>query len=169
MAGGEGVAEDEMVGWHHRLNRHGFGWTPGVGDRQGGLACHGSWCLKESDTTERLNWTEFVLIHETNISGSYAKLLLQHLTLLLSPVTSTTGCCFYFRSISSFFLGLVLHWSPTAYWAPTDLGSLSSSILSFCLFILSMGFSRQEHWSGLPFPSLVDHILSTKMLTSKKC
>ena len=108
MAGGEGVAEDEMVGWHHRLNRHGFGWTPGVGDRQGGLACHGSWCLKESDTTERLNWTEFVLIHETNISGSYAKLLLQHLTLLLSPVTSTTGCCFYFGSIPSFFLEFLL-------------------------------------------------------------
>ena len=47
--------QDEMVGWHHRLNGHGFGWTPGVGDRQGGLACCGSWGRKESDTTERLN------------------------------------------------------------------------------------------------------------------
>ena len=36
------VTEDEMVGWHHRLNGHGFAWTPGVGDGQGGLACHGS-------------------------------------------------------------------------------------------------------------------------------
>ena len=46
--------EDEMVGWHHRLNGHGFGfgWTPGVGDGQGGLACCGSWGGKESDTTE---------------------------------------------------------------------------------------------------------------------
>ena len=43
-----------------------------------------------------------------------------------------------------------------AYWAPTDLGSSSFSILSFCLFILFMGFSRQEYWSGLPFPSPVD-------------
>ncbi|KAB0369727.1 hypothetical protein FD755_018720, partial [Muntiacus reevesi] len=34
-----GTTEDEMVGWHHRLNGHGFGWTPGVGDGQGGLAC----------------------------------------------------------------------------------------------------------------------------------
>ena len=45
----------EMVGWHHRLDGHGFGWTPGVGDRQGGLTCCGSWGRKESDTTERLN------------------------------------------------------------------------------------------------------------------
>ena len=44
--------------------------------------------------------------------------------------------------------------------APTDLGSSSFSILSFCLFILFMGFSRQEYWSGLPFPSPVDLILS---------
>ena len=50
--------EDEMVGWHHWLNGHGFGWTPGVGDGQGGLACCGSWGRKELDTTERLNWTE---------------------------------------------------------------------------------------------------------------
>ena len=85
---------------------------------------------------------------------------LQHWTLLLSPVTSTTGYCFCFGSIRSFFLELFLHWSPVAYWAPTDLGSSSFSILSFRLFILFMGFSRQEYWSGLPFPSLVDHILS---------
>ena len=85
---------------------------------------------------------------------------LQHRTLLLSPVTSTTGYCFCFGSIPSFFLELFLHWSPVAYWAPTDLGSSSFSILSFCLFILFMGFSRQEYWSGLPFPSPVEHILS---------
>ena len=80
---------------------------------------------------------------------------LQHQTLLLSPVTSTTGCCFCFGSVPSFFLELFFHWSPVAYWAPTDLGSSSFSVLSFCLFILFMGFSRQEYWSGLPFPSLV--------------
>ena len=85
---------------------------------------------------------------------------LQHQTLLPSPVTSTTGCCFCFGSIPSFFLELFLHWSLVAYWALTDLGSSSFNVLSFCLFILFMGFSRQECWSGLPFPSLVDHILS---------
>ena len=54
----KGTTEDEIVGWHHRLNGHGFGWTLGVGDGQGGLACCGSWGHKESDTTEWLNWTE---------------------------------------------------------------------------------------------------------------
>ena len=57
-AGGEGDDEDEMVGWHDWLDGSGFGWTPGVGDGQGGLVCCGSWGHKESDTTERLNWTE---------------------------------------------------------------------------------------------------------------
>ena len=46
------MTEDEMVGWHHRLNGHGFEWTPGVGDGQGGLVCCGSWGHKESDMTE---------------------------------------------------------------------------------------------------------------------
>ena len=85
---------------------------------------------------------------------------LQHQTLLLSPVTSTTGCCFCFGSISSFFLELFLDWSPVAYWAPTDLRSSSFSVLSFCFFILFMGFLMQEYWIGLPFPSPVDHVLS---------
>ena len=46
----KGTTEDEMVGWHHRLDGHGFGWTPGVGDGQGGLPSYGSWGHKESDT-----------------------------------------------------------------------------------------------------------------------
>ena len=85
---------------------------------------------------------------------------LQHQALLLSPGTFTTGFCFCFGSIPSFFLELFLYWSPVAYWAPTNLGSSSFSVLSFFLFTLFMGFSRQEYWSGLPFPSPVDHILS---------
>ena len=44
--------EDEMVGWHHQLSEHKFEQTLGVGDGQGGLACHGSWGHKESDTTQ---------------------------------------------------------------------------------------------------------------------
>ena len=70
---------------------------------------------------------------------------LQHQTLLLSPVTSTTGCCFCFGSISSFFLELFPHCSPVAYWAPTDLGSSSFGFLSFFLFILFTGFSTREY------------------------
>ena len=56
----KGTTEDEMAGWHHRLDGHGFEWTPGVGDGQGGLACCDSWGRKESDTTERLNWIEYI-------------------------------------------------------------------------------------------------------------
>ena len=76
----------------------------------------------------------------------------------------TPGCSwlptFAFQSISSFFLELFPHWSPVTYWAPTYLGSSSFSVLSFCLFILFMGLSTQEYWTGLLFPSPEDHILS---------
>ena len=51
------TTEDEIVGQHHQLNGHGFGWTPGFGDGQEGLSCYGSWGRKESDMTEQLNWT----------------------------------------------------------------------------------------------------------------
>ena len=54
----KGTPEDEMVRWHHRFDGHGFGWTPRVGDGQGGLVCCGSGGCKESDMTEQLNWTE---------------------------------------------------------------------------------------------------------------
>ena len=47
------MTEDEMVGWHHRLNGHGFGWTPGVGE--GGLVCCNPLGHKELDMTEQLN------------------------------------------------------------------------------------------------------------------
>ena len=54
----KGMTEDEMIGWHHQLNGHEFGWTPGVGDGQGCLACCSPCGHKESDMTEWLNWTE---------------------------------------------------------------------------------------------------------------
>ena len=52
------MTEDEMAGWHHRLDGHGFQWTLGVGDGQGGLVCCNSRGHIELDTTEQLNWTE---------------------------------------------------------------------------------------------------------------
>ena len=54
----KGTTEDEMAGWYHRLDGLEFEWTPGVGDGQGGLACCDSWGRKESDTTERLIWSD---------------------------------------------------------------------------------------------------------------
>ena len=55
--------QDDMVGWHQRLNGHEFEHTPGVGDGQGSLVCCSSWGCKESDTTERLNWTELMYVY----------------------------------------------------------------------------------------------------------
>jgi len=54
----KGMTEDEMAGWHHQLDGRECGWTPEVGDGQGGLACCESWGHKELDTTELLNWTD---------------------------------------------------------------------------------------------------------------
>ena len=56
-----------MVGWHHRLNGHEFGYTLGIGDGQGGLACCGSRGRKELDTTEWLNWTELNAVFYINL------------------------------------------------------------------------------------------------------
>ena len=110
--------------------------------------------LAISCLTSNLPWS----VHLTfQVHMQYCSL--QHWTLLPSPVTSTLGCCFCFGSFSAFFLELFLHSSPVAYWASTDLGSSSFSDLSFCLFILFMGISRQEYWSGLPFSSPGDHVL----------
>ena len=113
-------------------------------------------------TTSNLSW----FMHLT-FQVPMQDFSLQHWTLLLSPVTSTTGCCFCFGSLSSFFLDLFLYSSPVPYWAPTNLGSSSFRIIYFCLFILFMGFLRQDNWSGLLFPSPVDHILSE--LSSMPC
>ena len=105
-------------------------------------------------TTPNLPW----FLHLTfQLPMQYCSL--QHWTLLPSPVISTAGCCSCFGSIPHSF------WSYfatdlQAYWAPTDSGSSSFSVLSFRLFLLFMGFSRQEYWSGWPFRSPLDHVLS---------
>ena len=114
-------------------------------------------------TTSNIPW-----IHGPNIPGSYAVLFFTVLTLLPSPVTSTTGHIFHFDSASSFFLELILHSSPVAYWAPIDLGNSSFSAMCFCFFILFMKFSRQEYWSGLPFASPVDQVLSELSSTTRQ-
>ena len=86
---------------------------------------------------------------------------LQHRTLLPSPVPSTTGFYFCFGSISSSFLELFLHWSPSISILGTYRpGDFIFQYPNFLPFHAVHGFSRQEFWSGFPFPSPVDHILS---------
>ena len=65
----KGTTEDEMVGWHHRLNGHEFEQALVAGDGQGSLVCCSPWGHKESNTTERLNRTEpnFWLVTQTDV------------------------------------------------------------------------------------------------------
>ena len=71
----KGTTEGEMAGWHHWLNGRESEWTPGAGDGQGGLAYCDSWGCKESDMTERLNWTElqvfFQVLSKSNFPDFY--------------------------------------------------------------------------------------------------
>ena len=73
----KGTTEDEMARWHHWLDGREFEWTPGVGDGQGGLECCDSWGRKESDTTERLIWSDLIW--------------LQHLYKLLNKIEHILG------------------------------------------------------------------------------
>ena len=88
---------------------------------------------------------------------------LQHWALLSPPDAFITERHFCFGPATSFFLELLviaLCSSSVAYWTHANLGSSSSGVISFCLFILFMGFSRQEYWNGLPFPPLGKYVLS---------
>ena len=85
---------------------------------------------------------------------------LHHQTLLPSPVISTIGRCFGSSSILLSFWGYFSTLLQYHMRHLLDLESSSFSVISFCLFILFMGFSRQEYWGGFPLPSAVDHILS---------
>ena len=101
-----GTKEDEIVGWHHRLNGHGFGWTPGVGDGQGGLECCGSWGRKESDTTERLNNNNNNIYWDGN-TGSLCLFDFQlvFLTKRLTGGKTNSLCCFCLNMCSTHHAG----------------------------------------------------------------
>ena len=98
----KGTTEDEMAGWHHRLDGHEFEWTPGVGDGQGGLVCCDSWGRKELDTTERLNWLtdphtdlhNYILTFSKNIYSVIIQLCmntLHHRHVFFQPVVQSYG------------------------------------------------------------------------------
>ena len=94
----KGTTEDEMAGWHHWLDGRESEWTPGVGDGQGGLACCDSWGRKESDTTERLNWTELNFLTSRSWMGN------SHVS---SPCCWIV-LCFWFIQLLGFYLSLAL-------------------------------------------------------------
>ena len=93
----KGMTEDEMARWHHQLDAHEFGWTPGVGDGQGGLVCCDSWGCKELDTTERLNWTPYTKINskwikDLNVRPDTVKLLEKNIGRTLFDINGSKIC-----------------------------------------------------------------------------
>ena len=112
---------------------------------------------------EDLHQNPSMLALAFNLSQPIQYCFLQHRTWPSPPDPSTADCHLRFGPATSLFLELLviaLCSSPVAYWTPSDLRHSSFSVISFHFFILFMGFSRQEYWSGLPFPSPVDHVLS---------
>ena len=134
-------------------NARELGLIPGLGRAPGEGK---GYPLQYSDLENSMNRNHGVTKNQTrlsdfhfqglNIIGSYAILFLQHQTLLSPPDTCTTEHHIHFGPASSFFLELFLHNFPVAYGTPMDLRRSSSSVISFCLFILFMEFSRQEYW-----------------------
>ena len=91
----KGTTEDETVGWHHRLNGHGFGWTLGADDGQGGLTCCSPWAHKESDTIDWLNWTELNIPHPTKAKlGGFYSIMSSGICPLPSLPPLQTSCSF---------------------------------------------------------------------------
>ena len=107
-----------------------------------------------------LDHVQFTLIHGPNIPGSYSILLFTALDFIFATRHIHSWASFPLWPSYFILSDLFLHSSPVSYWIPTDLGGLSSSVISFCLFILFMGFSRQEYFRDLPFSSPVYHVLS---------
>ena len=95
----KGTTEDEMAGWHHRLDGHEFEWSPGDGHGQGGLVCCDSWGHKESDMTEWLNWTELnIFLHVTQKVLGFL-----HLVHLLLALFLGTAYCFIIQWMAYLF------------------------------------------------------------------
>ena len=123
----KGTTEDEMVGWHHRLDGHEFEQVLGVGDEQESLACCSPWGCKESDMTEQLIWTE----------AATDQAVLPQTRPTLTTLTTAMGEHALRACLSLFsHVQLCATAQMAAHQAP-----------------LSLGFSRQDYWSGLPFPS----------------
>ena len=111
-----------------------FEWTPGVGDGQGGLACCNSWGHKESDTTERLNWTELnvvFLAFSSNISN-----FLYFPQTMYFPHTTFPACISYLHQFTYWYmsinlLSLLSHWIVPIEWVKW-VSEVIESCLTLC-------------------------------------
>ena len=146
----KGTTEDEMAGWHHWLDGCEFGWTLGVGDGQGGLACCDSWGRKESDTTELLNWTKL------NWTGLDAMILVFWM-LSFKPVFSLFSFAFIkrlfsssspsaIREVSSAYLRLLI-FLPAILIPACDSSSLAFHMMYFVQKLNKQGDNEPVHCS----------------------
>ena len=171
-AGGEGDDRGWDGWWHYPLNGHGFGWTLGVGEWQGGLVCWGSWGRKELDTTERLNWTELCLLTKLLEDSKYFSLIFKILRSIAVAqlVVAQENVCSVLHCI--------------CHWRTSDVSTYSVCVcVCACVCVrvcvrmrtracvlnhawvfatswtvarqapLSIEFSRQEYWSWEPYPT----------------
>ena len=106
----KGTKEDEMVGWHHWLNEHEFGWTPGVGDGQEGLACCSSWGCKELDMTDWVNWTKWLSDKEFTCLTGDAGLILGLGNPLDEEMVTSSSILGWNTSLSLGSQRVRLHW-----------------------------------------------------------
>ena len=139
----KGTTEDETAGWHYRLNAHEFGWTPEVGDGQRGLACCDSWGRKESDTTERLNWTElnwyvcyimkslfyYEFIYVWKIFNFFLSLKPPYLEYINGNIEYTLLSCAYMKYLINNFCYYSLFCSVALGWCLFSLTVLSKGFL----------------------------------------
>ena len=137
------MTEDEMVEWHHQLDGHGFGWTPGVGDGQGGLVCHGSWSCKESDATERLNWTEMdftesIYLFSQVFSGISRVFLIYNIKLFANSDSFISSFPIWMLFVTS-SSSLLWFTPPTLHW--TESGRMGNLVL-FLTLEGSISFSQ---------------------------
>ena len=112
----KGTTEEEMVGWHHRLNGHEFEQAPGVGDGQGSLECCSSWGCKELDMTEQLNCSVKALKNTWNLFGLCFFLLLSNNTGMWN-LFATEFLKIWFQKMDKFNCSFWLSRSLN-YWRP---------------------------------------------------
>ena len=157
MLGGIGgtTTEDEMAGWHYRLDGCESGWTPGVGDGQGGLACCHLWGRKESDKTERLNWTE-MSDKSSNHPSSYKVISISATVFLMLHIKSSW---LIYLDSRLCFLTLFTYFIPSFL----PVGNSDSFSVSTGLFSVSFVDSTYK-WYHMVFVIL--WLTSLSMLTS---